>query len=83
MRVSQMLEIRPARLRNWNPTDCSPLSPVKPMLGQERSMAQCDVCGNDYDKAFRITQGDRTMTFDSFECAIHAMAPDALTANAG
>ena len=38
-------------------------------------MAQCDVCGNDYDKAFRITQGDRTMTFDSFECAIHAMAP--------
>jgi hypothetical protein len=38
-------------------------------------MAQCDVCGNDYDKAFRVTQGDRTMTFDSFECAIHAMAP--------
>ena len=38
-------------------------------------MAQCEVCGNDYDKAFRITQGDRTMTFDSFECAIHAMAP--------
>jgi hypothetical protein len=38
-------------------------------------MARCDVCGNDYDKAFRVTQGDRTMTFDSFECAIHAMAP--------
>ena len=38
-------------------------------------MAQCDVCGNDYDKSFRVTQGDRTMTFDSFECAIHAMAP--------
>ena len=38
-------------------------------------MAQCDVCGNEYDKAFRVTQGDRTMTFDSFECAIHAMAP--------
>ena len=29
-------------------------------------MGQCDVCGNDYDKAFRVTQGDRTMTFDSF-----------------
>jgi nitrite reductase/ring-hydroxylating ferredoxin subunit len=38
-------------------------------------MAKCDVCGNDYDKSFRVTQGDRTMTFDSFECAIHAMAP--------
>ncbi len=36
---------------------------------------KCDVCGNDYDKAFRVQQGDRTMTFDSFECAIHAMAP--------
>ncbi len=38
-------------------------------------MATCDVCGNDYDKPFTVTQGDRSMTFDSFECAIHAMAP--------
>lgn len=38
-------------------------------------MARCDVCGNDYDKAFRVTQGAKTMTFDSFECAIHALAP--------
>jgi hypothetical protein len=38
-------------------------------------MAVCEVCGNDYDKAFRITQAEKTMTFDSFECAIHAMAP--------
>ena len=38
-------------------------------------MAKCDVCGNDYDKAFRITMGSRTGTFDSFECAIHAFAP--------
>jgi hypothetical protein len=38
-------------------------------------MARCDVCGNDYDKALRVTQQGRTMTFDSFECAIHAMAP--------
>jgi hypothetical protein len=38
-------------------------------------MARCDVCGNDYDKAFRVSQQGRTMTFDSFECAIHAMAP--------
>ena len=38
-------------------------------------MATCDVCGNDYDKAFQVTSAGRTMTFDSFECAIQAMAP--------
>ena len=38
-------------------------------------MAVCDVCGNDYDKAFTLTQGNRKGTFDSFECAIHAFAP--------
>jgi Rieske Fe-S protein len=38
-------------------------------------MANCEVCGNDYDKAFQITRAGRTHTFDSFECAIHALAP--------
>ena len=38
-------------------------------------MATCDTCGNDYDKAFTVTRGERTGTFDSFECAAHAMAP--------
>ena len=39
-------------------------------------MAKCDVCGNDYDKSFRITTVDgRTHTFDAFECAIHKLAP--------
>ena len=38
-------------------------------------MAKCDVCGNDYDKAFKVTQGGASMTFDSFECAISALAP--------
>jgi hypothetical protein len=38
-------------------------------------VARCDVCGNDYDKPIQVIQGSRTMTFDSFECAIHAMAP--------
>ena len=36
---------------------------------------RCDVCGNDYDKAFQVTREGRTMTFDAFECAINAMAP--------
>ena len=35
----------------------------------------CEVCGNDYDKCFEIRQGDEKHVFDSFECAIHALAP--------
>jgi hypothetical protein len=38
-------------------------------------MAKCDLCGNEYDKTFQIIQGDKRMTFDSFECAIHVVAP--------
>jgi hypothetical protein len=38
-------------------------------------MGKCEVCGNEYDKAFQITRAGRTHTFDSFECAIHALAP--------
>jgi hypothetical protein len=38
-------------------------------------MAKCDVCGNDYDKAFTVSIDGRTLTFDSFECAIHELAP--------
>jgi hypothetical protein len=38
-------------------------------------MARCEVCGNDYGKAFEIVAEGETHTFDSFECAIHALAP--------
>ena len=38
-------------------------------------MARCDHCGNEYDKSFNVTMGDTTHTFDSFECAIHKLAP--------
>ena len=38
-------------------------------------MAQCEICGNDYDKAFTLTIAGRSHVFDSFECAIHAVAP--------
>lgn len=36
---------------------------------------KCEVCGNDYDKAFQIVLEGATHTFDSFECAIQALAP--------
>jgi hypothetical protein len=38
-------------------------------------MARCETCGNEYDKAFQVSQAGRTHTFDSFECAIQALAP--------
>jgi hypothetical protein len=38
-------------------------------------MARCDVCGNDYDKSFEVLFRDSRHTFDSFECAIHLLAP--------
>ncbi len=40
-------------------------------------MARCETCGNDYDKSFEIKSADgSTRTFDSFECAIHSLAPE-------
>lgn len=38
-------------------------------------MAKCDVCGNDYDKAFEVSGPLGRGTFDSFECAEHKLAP--------
>ena len=38
-------------------------------------MATCEVCGNDYDGAFTIEKNGASHVFDSFECAIHALAP--------
>jgi len=38
-------------------------------------MAVCEMCGNDYDKAFDVVMAGESHTFDSFECAIHALAP--------
>ncbi|HUH07029.1 MAG TPA: hypothetical protein VML96_04385 [Egibacteraceae bacterium] len=39
-------------------------------------MAQCETCGNDYDKAFRLTTADgEEHIFDSLECAASGVAP--------
>jgi hypothetical protein len=39
-------------------------------------LATGEICGNDYDKAFTLTTHDgERHTFDSFECAIQAVAP--------
>ncbi len=38
-------------------------------------MGKCDMCGNEYERTMEITANGTTHTFDSFECAIHHMAP--------
>ena len=38
-------------------------------------MARCETCGNNYDKAFEIVMAGTSHSFDSFECAIQALAP--------
>ena len=38
-------------------------------------MARCENCGNNYDKSFEVVMAGVAHTFDSFECAIHALAP--------
>ena len=39
-------------------------------------MAVCEVCGNDYDKAFEVRAGGATHVFDSFECAKQEGVPE-------
>jgi hypothetical protein len=38
-------------------------------------VAVCEVCGNDYDKSFEVVAAGATHVFDSFECAVHLLAP--------
>jgi hypothetical protein len=38
-------------------------------------MAKCEVCGNEYDKTFELIAAGSKHIFDSFECAIKAIAP--------
>ncbi|MDT3687337.1 MAG: hypothetical protein RO009_20095 [Pseudorhodoplanes sp.] len=38
-------------------------------------MATCETCGNDYDKTFQVMMNGKSHTYDSFECAIQALAP--------
>jgi hypothetical protein len=44
-------------------------------MTKEAAMATCEVCGNEYPLAFQVVMGGDTHTFDSFECAIHRLAP--------
>lgn len=49
-----------------NPESTSPAAPTT---------ATCEVCGNQFDGAFIIEMDGQRHVFDSFECAIHLLAP--------
>ena len=38
-------------------------------------MAKCEVCGNEYAMSFEVIAAGQSHVFDSFECAIHKLAP--------
>jgi hypothetical protein len=38
-------------------------------------MNTCETCGNEYENPMEVIVGGRSHTFDSFECAIQALAP--------
>jgi len=39
-------------------------------------MPICEVCGNEYDKTMEILMNGQHRVFDTFECAIHELAPE-------
>ena len=49
--------------------------PQRRRRAKELCMATCEVCENEYDKAFEVVVAGKHHIFDSFECAIHALAP--------
>jgi hypothetical protein len=42
---------------------------------EAKIMGVCENCGNDYHRTFQIMLAGQEHTFDSFECAINALAP--------
>ena len=38
-------------------------------------MGTCEVCGNEYHMSFEVITAGQKHVFDSFECAIHKLAP--------
>ena len=38
-------------------------------------MSRCETCGNEYDRPITVALDGHAHQFDSFECAVHALAP--------
>jgi hypothetical protein len=44
-------------------------------LAEAHGGTRCECCGNEYDKPLEIVTNGISHYFDSFECAIHVLAP--------
>lgn len=55
--------------------DGSTVTQPHPKESEEGRVGVCEHCGNRYDKTFSVVMDGRPHVFDSFECAIHALAP--------
>lgn len=54
----------------------SPAADSVPVMGLAGAgIEPCEVCGNEDGSAFQILFEGEVHSFDSFECAIHALAP--------
>ena len=51
------------------------VKPESTTIERNGKIAQCEACGNEYENVMQIRVGDREGVYDSFECAIHALAP--------
>ena len=45
------------------------------IASRRNAMPTCENCGNDYANTFEVKWNSEVHVFDSFECAIHALAP--------
>lgn len=48
---------------------------ISNLFGSTSHLSKCEVCGNEYYKCLEIRINGEAHIFDSFECAIHALAP--------
>jgi hypothetical protein len=48
---------------------------VASLLKGDDHANKCEVCGNEYQHCFEVRMNGGTHIFDSFECAIQALAP--------
>jgi hypothetical protein len=56
--------------------DGSTVQPGSSPLAQgTQAVDRCEHCGNRYDKTFSVVMDGTPHVFDSFECAIYALAP--------
>jgi hypothetical protein len=55
--------------------DGSTVQPTRTPAEAPAAENVCEHCGNRYDKAFKVVMGGSAHVFDSFECAIHMLAP--------